>query len=165
MSLADIREQIKPILSGVAGIGMVHDSEKFAGDWKRYIDLFKDTESGRINGCAFRRETREETQTTLGETEVAHVFVIRRYMSIKVADDTGIIFEDTDELMVAAFKASKAIKTLNGTCRTIDPDWGPMSGKVGVQISVTEPRMFGGVLCHYSESRLCALEVIETTDI
>jgi len=155
MSLKDIREQIKVILSGVEGIGIVHDSEKFAGDWRKYLDLFHDPVSGRINGCFFKRESRHERQRTLGETEIFHIFVIRRFMGVKVADDTGVLFENTDELVVAAFKNKKS---LNKTCLTIDPDWGEMQGAVGLQVTVNEQRMFGGVLCHYSEGRLCAIE-------
>jgi hypothetical protein len=153
MSLADIREQIKAILAGVSGIGVVHDYERLANDWNKIIDRYKDTD-GRINGCAFAREKWQERQQTIGETEIAHIFAVRRLMALEDKNATGIIFDDHLEDLRAAFRVNK---TLNGTCLTIDPDWGPMDGAVGIQCDTIEPRMFGGVLCHFAELRLCAI--------
>lgn len=157
MSLADIREQIRVILAGVPGIGVVHDYERLSADWNKFLDQYKDAD-GRINGCAFAREKWQERQETIGETEIAHVFVFRRIMGLKDGEATGILFDDNLEAIRAAFREEK---TLNDTCRTIDPDWGPMDGAVGVQGDLIEPRMFGGVLCHYAELRLCAIAAEE----
>jgi len=153
MSLADIREQIKAILAGVEGIGVVHDYERLANDWNKIIDFYKDP-AGRINGCAFAREKWQERQQTIGETEIAHIFAFRRFMALKDDEATGIIFDDHLEDLRVAFRTNK---TLNGTCLTIDPDWGPMDGAVGLQGDAIEPRMFGGALCHFAECRLCAI--------
>lgn len=150
MSLQDIREQIKVILTGVPGIGVVHDYERWSNDWNKFLAHYKDAD-GRINGCAFAREKWQERQSTLGETEVAHIFVLRRIMTIMDNQATGISFDDNLEAMREAFRDKK---TLNGACLTIDPYWGPMDGAVGLQGDVIEPRMFGGVLCHYAECRL-----------
>ena len=157
MSLADIREQIKVVLVGVPGIGVVHDYERMAIDRNKFLDLYKDA-SGRINGCTFAREKRPKKQATMGETEKAHVFVIRRIMGLKDVEATGIIFDDHLESLGDAFDDDD---TLNDACRTINPDWGPMEGSVGLQIETIEPRMFGGVLCHYAECRLCVIEAQE----
>jgi hypothetical protein len=153
MSLADIREQIKVILAGVDGIGVVHDYERLATDWNKFLEFYKDAD-GRINGVSFAREKWQERQQTIGETEIVQVFVIRRIMGLQDAQATGILFDDNLEAMRAAFRGNKS---LNGTCRTIDPDWGPMDGAVGIQGDVIEPRMFGSVLCHVAELRLCAI--------
>ena len=153
MSLPQIREQIKAILSGVPGIGVVHDYERLAIDWSKFLERYKDRDE-RINGCAFAREKWQERQETLGETEIAHVFVFRRIMGMKDDQATGITFDDHLEDMRRAFRNNQ---TLNGTCLTIDPDWGPMAGAIGLQGDVIEPRMFGNVLCHVAECRLCAI--------
>ena len=161
MSIAAIREQIKTILSGVAGIGVIHDYERWSIDWNKFLDHYKDSD-GRINGCAFAREKCVKKQMTMGETEKAHVFVIRRITGLKDSEATGIIFDDHLEILGDAFKCSTSEEeSLNGTCRTINPDWGPMADAVGLQIEIIEPRMVGGVLCHYAECRLCVIEAQE----
>lgn len=157
MNLAGIREQIQSILAGVSGIGVVHGYDRWSNEWSRILDLYKD-ETGRINGCAFARERWQEQQETMGESETAHVFLVRRIMGLKDDQETGILFDDHLEEMRAAFRDNK---TLNGTCRTIDPDWGPMSGAVGLQGDVIETRTFAGVLCHYAELRLCVIAAEE----
>ena len=157
MALSDIREQIKVILQGVPGIGVVHDYERLAIDMGKLINFFKDTD-GRINGCMFVREKAPTRQQTMGEQEKAHIFVIRRFMGLRDADATGIIFDDHLEDLTAAFEGHE---TLNDTCLTINPDWGPMESAVGLQLDTIEPRVFGNVLCHYAECRLCAIEVTE----
>jgi hypothetical protein len=155
MSLADIREQIKVILQGVSGIGVVHDYERFSNDWNKFLSLFQDPD-GRINGCMFYREKRPMRQQTMGENEKAHVFVFRRFMGVRDGEATGIIFDEHLESLMDAFDDNE---DLNGTCRTINPDWGPLSEGVGMQLDISEIRIFGNVLCHYAELRMCALEV------
>lgn len=157
MSLADIRERIKTILAGVDGVGVVHDYERLSTDWNKFLGHYKDAE-GRINGCMFAREKRPKKQMTMGETETAHIFVIRRIMGVKDGEATGILFDDHVEALGDAFDGDE---TLGGACRTINPDWGPMDGDVGLQIEIIEPRTFGGVLCHYAELKLCVIEAQE----
>lgn len=157
MSLAAIREQIKAILQGVPDIGIVHDYERWIPDWTKLLSLYMDGDK-RINGCAFAREKRVKQQITMGEAEKAHIIVFRRVMGLQDSQATGIIFDDHLEDLADAFDG---YKTLNGVCRTIDPDWGPMAGAVGLQIDAIEIREFGKVLCHYAECRLCAIEVTE----
>lgn len=154
MSLALIRAQIKVILGGVTGIGIVHDYERWTNDWNTLLTRFKDSNS-RINGICFSREKWQERQSTAGETEVAHVFLFRRIMGLKDEQTTGITFDDNLDAIRSAFRGNK---TLNGTCLTIDPDWGPMEGAVGLQGDLIDIRMFGAVLCHVAEMRLCAIE-------
>lgn len=157
MSLADIREQIKTIISGVSGIGIVHDHERLSKEWSKFLNLLKDTDD-RINGCMFSLEKRHKRQSTMGEKEIAYIFVFRRLMGMRDAEATGIIFENHIEEMADIFDD---YEDLNGTCRTINPDWGEMSEGIGMQIDIIEPRMFGGVLCHYAELRLCVIAVKE----
>jgi hypothetical protein len=141
----------------VSGIGVVHDYERWSNDWNKFLDHFKDAD-GKINGCTIAREKRPKMQATMGETEKAHVFVIRRIMGLQDDKATGIVFDDHLEVLGDAFNGNE---TLNETCRTINPDWGPMTDAVGLQIELVEIRMFGGILCHYAECRLCAIEAQE----
>jgi hypothetical protein len=156
MNLPAMREQKKVILAGVPGIGVVHDYNRLAVDFGKMLNLFKDAD-GRINGCMFAREKTAKRLATIGGApqEKAHVFLIRAIMGLKDDQATGIIF---DELLTAIEEKFEDYYDLNGTCLTTIPDWGPMAGQAGVQIDLIEERMFGNVLCHYAEMRLCALE-------
>jgi hypothetical protein len=153
MALAEIREQIKTIISGVSGIGIVHDYERWAVEESKILSLYKDTD-GRINGCAFTKEKRLKGYSPGGIPELAYVFKFIRIMGLRDADATGIIFDDHLELMGDAFDGKE---TLNDNCLTINPDWGPMQNYRGLQIEVIEPRRFSNVLCHYAECRLGVL--------
>jgi hypothetical protein len=157
MSIAAIREQIKVILSGVEGIGVVHDYERLAVDWNKVLDLLKDS-NGRINAWMFFLERSQKRQVSHGEQEKARIFKFRGIMGLKDAEATGLIFEDLVDRVQQKFDG---FETLNQTCLTINPDWGELSESLGYQIDLIEPRMFGGVLCHYQEGRLCAIETIE----
>jgi len=154
MALADIREQIKTTLAGVSGIGVVHDHERFSKEWNKFLALFQDVE-GKINGVMFHREKWATQHRTSTEPETAHVFVIRRFMGFNEEQDTGIIFDDHLEAMQTALLEAE---TLNDNDMTTSPDWGPMAGAVGAQLEVSEFRMFGNVLCHYAELRICVAE-------
>jgi hypothetical protein len=156
MSLPAIREQIKTILSGVPGIGVVFDYNRLAVDYGKMLALFKDTD-GRINTVMFAREKMAKRITTIGGApqEKAHIFLIRAIMGLRDDQATGILFDDQ---LTAIEENFEEHIDLNGSCLTTIPDWGPMSGLAGVQIDLSEERMFGNVLCHYAELRLCALE-------
>jgi hypothetical protein len=155
MSLPQIREQIKVILSGVPGIGVVHDYERLAADWNKFLDLCKDA-NGRINACMFRRGKMAKKTITIGQNkERIHVFVIRIIMGLNDAQATGITFDD---LLDAVEKVFDQYPTLNGTCRALFADWGPMAGLSGAQLEISEDRIFAGVLCHYGEIHLAIVE-------
>lgn len=159
MSLTLIRAEIKTILEGVTGIGIVHNYERLSIDATKFLTLFKDTKTGKINGCMFRREKFTRQHGMGGRVAIAHVFVLRRFTGLQDADATDISFDDVNELIADAFD-TEAAEDLNGKCDTIHPDFGPMSGAAGIQLDISEPRMFGNVLCHYAEMRLCAVEII-----
>jgi hypothetical protein len=158
MALDDIREQIKTVLSGVSGIGTVHDYDRFNNDWSKFLTLFKDAD-GKINGVMFSRSACPKYQATQGEYEKAHIFTLRVFKGLNDADATGIEFDNHLEDIMEAFDPSD-METLNDTCRTINPDWGPMAGAMGMQLDIVDIRMFGNVLSHYAELRLCAVEEV-----
>ena len=156
MSLTAIKDQIQVILAGVPGTGIIHPYERFSNDWNKYLAIFQDA-NRKINGIMFTREKFTSRFATAAEVERAHVFVIRRFSGLRDAAGSGILFDEINELILQAFEAEEN-ETLGGACLTICPDWGPMAGAVGAQMDISEPRMFGNVLCHYAEFRLCAVE-------
>lgn len=156
MSLATIRAAVKTTLEGVSDIGNVYDYERWAKDWQTFLSLFKDANNV-INGWMFSRIATPQRQATLGEKERAHIFALRGIRGLKDEDATEKMFQDHIEDIVSAFDADE---TLGGACLSINPDWGPMSGATGLQITEVNNRVFGTVLCHFAEGRLCALETI-----
>ncbi|MCE5212105.1 MAG: hypothetical protein LLG40_11170 [Deltaproteobacteria bacterium] len=159
MSLQNIREQIKVILSGVDGIGVVHDHFRFSNMDTKFTELFKDAD-GRINGCMFSLDKNAKRYGMGRRVEKARVFVIRRFTGFQDGSDSEINFDNVNELIGDAFDTDDAA-TLNGSCDNIDPDFGPMSGVSGLQMEISEPRWFSNMLCHYAELRLCAVEIID----
>lgn len=162
MSLENIRAQTAAIAAGVDGIGVVHEYERWAADWNKMLALFKveDDDGSRINGLMITRKTTARRKVNVGEIELAHVLVLRMVMGLKDAAATELTFQALVDALADAFDDNDN-ETLNDTCDTIRPDWGPMEGAVGLQIDIVEPRMFGSVLCHFFEGRLCALETKE----
>lgn len=156
MSLPAIRERIKAVLAGVSGMGNVHDYERFSADWGKFLALFKDGDD-RVNGCMFARSSSGKRQSTLGEKEKYHIFTFRFFRGLMDESATGVEFDDFIDKVEDAFDADPSLEK---TCLTIDPDWGPMSGLTGLQVEVIENRRFGAVLCHYAECRLCVIETV-----
>lgn len=156
MNLPAIREQIKVILAGVPGIGIIHDYHRLALDYGKILELFRDS-TGRINACMFAREKMVKRLVTGGEgpQERGHIFLFVCVMGLSDAQATGLIF---DALLTAIEEEFEKYDTLHGSCMTTTPGWGPLSGQPGMQIDLIEERMFGNVLCHYAELRLCAVE-------
>jgi len=144
MSEAAINTQIGTILSGVSGIGVVHNYQRWASTWEKFLDLFK-TNSDKINGWMITRAATPATvESTTHESRI-HQYKIRGVYGLKDEDETESTFQALIEAICDAFRAKR---TLNGTAE----DSGPLS------VTVVENRMFGGVLCHYCELDLPAEE-------
>lgn len=150
MTLADIREQIKTILSTVPGIGIVHDYERLAVSWDDVLKFYKDAD-GRINGWTITRPKTDERWLTNMDYERIHKIVIRGVYGWQDAAASEIVFQTLVEAISDTFRGND---TLNGVCETICPQFGEMDGKSGIQVAIVEPRMFASVLCHYCELHL-----------
>lgn len=156
MNLPAIREQIKVILAGVPGIGIIHDYHRLAMDYGKILELFRDSE-GKINACMFAREKMVKRLVTGGEgpQERGHIFLFLCVMGLSDAQATGLTF---DALLTAIEEEFEHRDNLNGAALTCTPGWGPQAGQPGMQIDLIEERVFGNVLCHYAELRLCVVE-------
>jgi hypothetical protein len=152
MSLATQRTAIKTILEGVSGIGLVHEYERWANDWKKFLELYK-TANKKINGWTITRKRTAERWSTGAEYERVNEFLIRGIFGLKDEDETELTFQSLIEDICDAFRSNH---TLNGTCETTDPDFGSLANQSGIQVELVEPRMIGSVLCHYCELALGA---------
>lgn len=155
--LAAIREQIQVILSGIPGIGRVHDCHRMATSMQQLVEKFKDPE-GRLHVCMFRRVKMAKRQIVIGgPPDRIHTFLIICIWGLQDEQATGVAFDDQLARIEEEFDSHE---TLNGACETIHPDWGQAEDEHGVQIDLVEDRMFGPVLCHYGELRLSVQERI-----
>jgi hypothetical protein len=152
MSETAIREQIKAILSGVSGVGVVHDYQRWAKDWAQFLNLFRDADE-RINTWIFYRVRTPEKWLTNIKYWRVHEYLIRGIFGLKDEDATELIFQKIIEDICDAFRIDD---TLNNTCETIVPEFGSLEGRGGIQVDLIETRRFGSVFCHYCELRLGA---------
>lgn len=149
MSQADVRAIIKAEMDGVTNIGIVHDYERWAVQWPDFLDKFKTTigATAQIRGWTIMcRGWRDEVTGFRASKNEANIFreyrfVVRGFMSLNDADET----EHT------------AIALTEAVCNRLNTsvqlhDLGRAWGYVPLcSLSIFEPRMFGNVLCHYSE--------------
>jgi len=160
VSLPIIREQIKTILSGVDGIGVGHDYDRWAVEWGKFLNLFKDTSTGKINGYLITRKSRKTFELALDNEKIrTHLIVIRLIMGINDADATEITFQ---QLVDDVCEELEDHDDLNGACLTISDigEGESQSGSAGPQAEVIENRIFGNVLCHYAEIHIYAQEQV-----
>lgn len=155
MALSERLAEVKIIVEGVSGIGMVHDYVRFAKRWKAVLDAFK-TGGDIINATMISRASSSSIQRTVGEKERAHVFTIDSVYGLADANASEKTFQTLIESQYAAIEDYEGAWNLMGI--TSHPDWGPMSGAVGMQVDMIDIRLFGDILCHYAACRLCVVE-------
>lgn len=157
MSEALIRAQIKTVLLSVGTIEIVHDYQRWANDWAKFLDLFQTTDD-RIAGWVVTRSKVVTRRVNVGETDICHVFTLRGYLGLQDAAASEHTFQTEIDAVQTALLADEQ---LGDTCNTTHPDWGPMSGSVGLQADKIDLRRFGTVFCHFFEGRICAEETIQ----
>lgn len=155
-TVAQIRAAILAKLQGVAGIGQVHDYERFAKTEKEFQDLYKDVTDNRIRGWNFYRASTAERDLDLGEVRRLHAWRVAGYMSLDDADASGKLFDDLIELVVTAFRTDRTLGGLVIDSKDMESEFGAS----GVQVEAIEPVMFAGVLCHRAQLTLTT----ETTE-
>lgn len=140
MALEEIRAHIKSVLEGVSGIGTVHEYERWAADWTRYLALFK-TSADKINGWTITRRGTASVRDTMPTIMRNHTFIIRGIYGLKDTDESELTFQALIEAIQDAFEDEYLLGgyALNS---------GPM------QVNVVENRMFGTILCHFAELTL-----------
>lgn len=155
MSLSDVRDQIETLTSSVEGMGVVHPFQRWSSKHSDFLNHFKDPDTGKINGCCFTRTATAERWLTNIKYVRVYEFLFRMYYGLRDADGSELVFQSLVEAVAATFRLESS-ETLNGTCETLAPEFGSLAGLAGIQVETVDQRMFGNVLCHYSELRLGA---------
>ena len=146
-TIGDIRTRIKAILDGVSGVtAKTYNRERYAAHWDTYLSLFK-TSSNIIDGWVMQMESADEEEGTSRTNYRKYNFVLRHIYGFDDSASSQITFEDFNETVCDALRADP---DLNSTADICDP---PI-------IRISEMRMFGSVLCHYSELAIgCSKEI------
>lgn len=138
MSDATLRASIKNILTSVPGAGQVHDYERWAADMAQFIAFFRDPVSKKVFGWEITRAAVPRIERIGNRFKVTHSYLVKGYYGLKDAEATEKIFNTVVDAML--------LQLLGGIPGT--------EGTPLPRVDLIQPRMFGGVLCHYAEIRL-----------
>ncbi|NOY63589.1 MAG: hypothetical protein GXP10_10665 [Gammaproteobacteria bacterium] len=156
-TVAQIRAAIKGVLQSVTGVGPVHDYERYAQDHAGMKALYFDAVSQRINGWFFYRTSSQRLDLDIGEVRALHTWQLTALMGLDDADQSGILFDDSIEAAVNAFRADPTLGGVVLATKDLERAGGP----IGLQVTTIEPVMFANVLCHRAVCQLTT-EVTET---
>lgn len=142
MTTTAVRAAIVGLLSGIPGIGRVHDRERFAKAQADLIALYTDGSAGApIRGWHVRRFA-EIGRSTLGSGRVVTVtrWVVAGFASFVDADASEVTMDGLVDAIVAAGRLDP---TLGGAARSTTA-----GDQSGFRLVESGPVMFAGVLCH-----------------
>lgn len=152
MSEATIRAHLKSIVTAVANVGVVHDYDRWSNEWPDFLAHFKTAIGGvdQIRGWSIGYNGFEAEDIEIDPNRLrSHGFSIHGYLGL----------EDS----LATEKTAAALAET--VCNAFDDSTTLHNGATYYNTSparlLFEPRMFGGVLCHYIEIRLTVTEFRE----
>lgn len=142
--LPEMIAQVKAILEGVAGVGKVHDYERWTDDSEKFGELFFDG-NGLVNAWTISWANAPASDVRVHSTIRNHQIVLRGYVAVDDEKKTELAFRDIVVAICAAFQTNRK---LNNTAHFS----GPLSA------GPIQFRRLSGVLVHYVE---CSLPVQE----
>ena len=148
MSEAVVRALIDTIVSAVSGTQNVYDYERHVGDWSAMLDLFK-TSADKWHGWTITCQSFPQVHTSIGTDKHivrTYTYKVRGYYAFDDSAASEKVFMVIVEDVVEALDADS---TLHGT---------GYLGNDPADLTLYEPRFFGGVLCHYAEITQTAKE-------
>ncbi len=155
--LANVRAAIVARLNTVAGIGRVHDYERFAADQKRFRDLYT-TDDGLLLGWYVSLQSSREVGAVVGA--VSTQTCSWRIVGFMALDDGAASEKQICALIETAQEVFRAEPTLGGVVWETS-DAGQGEGKpTGLQVEKIEPVMFAGMLCHNAHLSLVTTQQI-----
>jgi hypothetical protein len=142
---ADIRAGIVAALSAIPGTGRIHNRERWAATWDKFLALFKDTDS-RIRGWSVTRRAtpaEEANQRIIRE----HTYEMQGVLGLNDEEASEIAFQAHIEAIQNVFDRKQSLGATNGVC------W-------PAQVEAVEIRMFGRTLCHYARLTMIVKEKV-----
>lgn len=115
MSESAIRARIKSVLSGVTGIGTVHDYERYSLSPAEWLSLM--TSGGQVNGWTIHRQSTSSEALTMGYLERHHQY---RIAGVYAMNDAAASEVTLQAILEAVHDAFKSDRTLEGTAQAHD---------------------------------------------
>lgn len=147
-----IRDDIKTLLTAVAGIGAIHGYSRWVKDQAKYLELFKHG-----NGIhAWEITRRAVSEHKAGAFFRHHEFVLHGYFGNLDAEASEEVFQTLLEDICEKFRvADPADPAASWDYRNGDePDASP------AQVELIDHRIFGNVLCHHAQIAISVTERI-----
>ena len=157
LDLSAVRTAIKTTIEGVAGMGMVHDYERYSKEQGAMKALYQSAaQSGnRIYGWFVSLLSVSERFMALGRYHAIANWKLVGYMSLDDADASEKLMAAQVDLVRDAFRASDDLGSPGGlTVTCIVEDQGNVAG---VQLNDLMPVVFAGVLSHRARCSLATL--------
>ncbi|MDA8137923.1 MAG: hypothetical protein M0036_04645 [Desulfobacteraceae bacterium] len=147
MSDATIRAALKARLDARgAGIGRVHDYERWTVQANDFLHLFQDPATRKVFGWEIVRTGVRVERVAMRRYKFIHRYVLRGYYGLSDADAT----EKTAHALADAIMLDLTLTRLTGTEKDLAPELR------------MDTRLFGHVLCHVAEITLPEVtEIIE----
>lgn len=137
MAYRDRVSEIAYAVQALPHAGIVHNRSRIATDWGRYIELFVDPATRRINGWEISRRAPSGTQDGSHWDEL---YVLRKFYGVRDSDESDLAFQESIDEVARWFRDHPDLRFGNVV--------------VGLRIAVIDERMFGDVLVHYAECEL-----------
>jgi hypothetical protein len=118
MSEATIRAQIKIIMEGVSGIGVVHSRKRVSTSLAGFFKLMTSGTPAMINGWMIHRQATPSERGNMPTIDRFHTYKILGLYDLDDENDSDSTFQ---ALIEAIFDAFKSNLTLNGTALNSDP--------------------------------------------
>jgi len=152
-ALTDLRAAIVAKLQGIAGIGVVHDRERYATAMDALKALYVPPGENQLRGWFVRRGAIQEVSAGGSRRVQTIAWRIQGVMALKDEDSSEIAFDNLIETITDTFRADP---TLGGLVLTPKPE----DEDAGVQVVDSGPVMFANVLCHAARLALTTRQLI-----
>ncbi len=139
MSWANIRTQLKTILEGVSGIGVVHDYQRWDVEADNFQTLY--VSGGRIHVWSITRDQSTEGEEAQQQHVRTHRIRITGVYSLDDSDATEKTFSDLMETICDTLRQNN---DLNDAAESSGPP----------QVTRDDHTRFAGTLCHFGEITL-----------
>ena len=142
MALYDIIGSIQNTMSQITGIGSVHDFERWAISWQKFLQLYAwtdpNTNETTIRGWTLSRISTAEDRQTTASNLAHHEILCRGIMGLDDDSASEKTFQNLIEEIRLTFRPELYL-TSNAYIES------------PVEVRTVEVRIVGDVLCHYAE--------------
>lgn len=153
-NIAEIQAALVDIIQHVDGIANVKSGCRLALDWGTFVAQFRqiDSPDQRVNGWTVQWAGMAEERISSAENKATHRFLIKGYYSLRPYDATESTTseEEFDAIIAGIGDGIRATHTITGTTDLSQP----------IQMPVKREVEFAGVLVHYCELTLEAVELL-----